>query len=119
MRHIDGRERLIEGEERNEDSKIMELRLVQTTDERTHLIPTNNKRSESTTSESTKTKTTTIGQNALHFMHLTCHSTLITLHRFNIILSTHMFAKALWQVKNELHIKDTIFLNRGSATVFS
>jgi hypothetical protein len=84
-----------------------------------YLIPMDNKRSESTTSESTKTKTTKIGQNAFHFMHLTCHSNLITLHSFNIILSAHTFAKALWQVKNELHIKDTIFLNRGSATVFS
>jgi hypothetical protein len=29
---------------------------------------------------------------------------LIILHSSNIILNAHAFAKAVWQVKNELHI---------------
>jgi len=40
-------------------------------------------------------------------------STFIMLHSSNIVLSGHAFAKAPWQIKNELHICGTKLLEQG------
>lgn len=46
-------------------------------------------------------------------------STFIMLHSSNIILSAHAFAKALWQVENELHSRGAKLLNRSCTTLDS